>query len=257
MGKSQKSSKDNAKESSGNFAEVWNNPGMRWMAIAAGICVILCIALGVTTIILALRGPRIVYETIEVEKPPVVEDVQGHTLAEFTTVIVGETQKREKLIVAETEVSASTILTDNGLFNWEIFEKNQTATYYGDAQYIVDFSKLKDSDMVYNDVTNTLTVVFPGSELNDVFFLPERTVFSDIERGSFLAFGDLKFSPEQTRDIESSALELLRKVASNEKYLDRANEYAEIALKEFVRDIVYEIDPSVRVDVRVGSGSKK
>ena len=156
-------------------------------------------------VILAVLGSGIwLYERNRANEPVApVEDhdltlendgIFGFKAADFEEPILGEATRQRQLIAEEQEVYVNTTITDTGLFNLGVFNKQQALTIHGTGQYTID--RLSRSDISLNEQTYELTIRIPHAELHDTIFDPAQTEIGDTKNG-WLAFGSIKLDAEQ------------------------------------------------------------
>ena len=137
------------------------------------------------------------------------DGIFGFKAADFEEPILGESTRQRQLIVEEQEVYVNTTITDTGLFNLGVFNKQQALTIHGTGQYTIDLTRLSRRDISLNEQTYELTIRIPHAELHDTIFDPAQTEIGDTKNG-WLAFGSIKLDAEQQKAFEVSAVEQLQ-----------------------------------------------
>ena len=188
----------------------------------------------------------------DVYKPEISDTVivNSHTTADFVEVVMGKIEEKSMIIVAEQEVSALIDIEKAGLFDWKIFKKSQQIKDYGVIQYTVDLSDIYESDIVYDQGTNTVTVYVPMAEIHEVFLKPEKREVGDPKNG-FFAWGDIKLNAEESAALEAESIEKLRSVAEetiDDSVIEKATEKA---LKELLSKCISNVDSSTRLKIKV------
>lgn len=103
--------------------------------------------------------------------------------------------------------------------------------YNGTVQYYVDLEKITKKDITVNEETKEIIIHIPHTK-QDTINIPEDKIETDkIEKGK-LAFGQIKLTIEQYKEIGSKARSQMTKKLQE----DRVNEKADRAAK----DIVYQ-----------------
>ncbi|MBQ8069026.1 MAG: DUF4230 domain-containing protein [Solobacterium sp.] len=175
-----------------------------------------------------------------------VEDhgsILPHTEAEISDVVLGESRKKQELVVYEQDLSASQTIT-TGILDLDIFRKTKEIKSYGTAIYVVDLSSLNEDDISYDASASLVTVHVPHAALKTVTLNAEKTEFSDVEHG-LLTWGDIKLTPEQQNL-------LTQELQADSSILTKADLSAEESLKELYSTVLHTLDPdlSVRVTFR-------
>ena len=173
----------------------------------------------------------------------------GYTAADFAEVILGDTTHPKRLEVYTVRVSEVTTLTDAGLANLVIFSKVQYITFHGTATYTMDLGAINEYCIVVDNDTQTVTLYVPHALLNAINIPAEEIEFSDVERG-FLAFGDIKLTPEDQAALEAAAQqEMERKLAADKVQLD-ADRFAKLAAWEIYQPLVSKVAPGYTLDIQ-------
>lgn len=172
----------------------------------------------------------------------------GYTVADFESAILGTAQKEALLVVDEQEISIVTTTTKAGLFKLGIFSKNQSVTFVGISQYVVDLSKLTKDSLSLDDESRTLTVKVPHAQFNLVKIDHDKTVFADTEKG-LLAFGDIKMTQEEVNQIEKEATARLEAKATETEPLRKADQYALYVLRDLFETAISSVSKSYKVKI--------
>ena len=208
-------------------------------------------------VILAVLGSGIwLYERNRANEPVApVEDhdltlendgIFGFKAADFEEPILGEATRQRQLIAEEQEVYVNTTITDTGLFNLGVFNKQQALTIHGTGQYTIDLTRLSRSDISLNEQTYELTIRIPHAELHDTIFDPAQTEIGDTKNG-WLAFGSIKLDAEQQKAFEVSAVEQLQTKLEEPDRFTEADRFARLAAYELYQPIVRAVSPIYQV----------
>lgn len=208
-------------------------------------------------VILAVLGSGIwLYERNRANEPVApVEDhdltlendgIFGFKAADFEEPILGEATRQRQLIAEEQEVYVNTTITDTGLFNLGVFNKQQALTIHGTGQYTIDLTRLSRSDIFLNEQTYELTIRIPHAELHDTIFDPAQTEIGDTKNG-WLAFGSIKLDAEQQKAFEVSAVEQLQTKLEEPDRFTEADRFARLAAYELYQPIVRAVSPIYQV----------
>ena len=174
------------------------------------------------------------------------DGIFGFTAADFEEPILGEATRQRLLIVEEQEVYVNTTITDTGLFNWGVFNKEQPLTIHGTGQYTIDLTQITSRDISLNEDTYELTIYIPHAELHQTTFDPSKTEVGDAQNG-WLAFGSIKLDAEQQKAFEIEANEKLEARLSETERLEEADRFARLCAYETYQPIVRAISPAYKV----------
>lgn len=209
-----------------------------------------------------VAGLVFMYFQLKPKRPDPVEPVDNHdvtlenngifgfTVADFEEVILGEATRKQLLIVDEQEVSVPSSITNTGLWNLNVFTKVLNLTVYGRGQYTIDLTKINKNNISLDEDTYTVTIHVPYPELHGVTYLPDKTKFGDTEKG-WLAFGDLKLTPEQTQQFEVEAVEKLNTRLNEQDCFATAERFAKLTAYELYQPLVSSISPAYKVEIIV------
>ena len=170
----------------------------------------------------------------------------GFTVADFEEAILGEATRQKLLIVEEREVYVNTTITETGLFNLGVFNKQQVLTIHGLGQYTIDLTTIASDDISLNEDTYELTIRIPHAELHQVNFIPEKTEIGDTKKG-WLAFGSIKMDAEQHNTFEVRAKEELSAKLNEAECFEEADRFAKLSAYETYQPIIKTISPAYKV----------
>ena len=174
------------------------------------------------------------------------DGIWGFKAADFEEPILGEAARQRQLIVEEREVYVNTTITDTGLFNLGVFNKQQALTIHGTGQYTIDLTRLSRSSISLNEQTYELTIRIPHAELHNTIFDPAQTEIGDAKNG-WLAFGNIKLDAEQQKAFEVSAVEQLQTRLEETDRFTEADRFARLAAYELYQPIVRAVSPICQV----------
>ena len=183
----------------------------------------------------------------------VLEDqsIFGYKAADFENAVLGDGSKLKKLEVYTQEVSDVSTITDTGFINWSIFTKTKLITYNGTAVYTVDLSTLKKSDIQFNEEEKTITLKIPHAQQEEINIPEDKIQFGDTS-GGFLAFGELKLTPEQAAQVQAGAREKMQAKLDEDHVLETADRFAILSVWELYSPIIKGVgkDCSLQVEFR-------
>ncbi|MBR2067047.1 MAG: DUF4230 domain-containing protein [Solobacterium sp.] len=174
----------------------------------------------------------------------------GFTAADFEDVILGQATRQQLLVVDEQEVSVASTITNTGLFNLSVFTKVMNQTIYGIGQYTIDLTQIKKDDIKLDEENYTLTISVPYPELHKVIFEPDKTKIGDVNKG-WLAFGDIKLTPEQTKTYEVEANTRLEERLNEKECYETAVRFAKLTAYELYQPLVSSVSPAYKVEIVV------
>ncbi|MBR0374737.1 MAG: DUF4230 domain-containing protein [Mogibacterium sp.] len=177
----------------------------------------------------------------------------GYTVADFEEAVLGDATELKKLEVYSVEVSDLTTLTKSGLGKFKIFSKYQYVTYHGVAVYTVDLSQISKGSVTLDEENKVVTLTVPDVVLEPINIPSENIEFGDVEKGSFLAFGSMKFTPEEQAEVESNAKERMVEKLKNENAADQARTAAKHSIWEIFQPVITGVSPEYKLVVEFES----
>lgn len=172
----------------------------------------------------------------------------GFSVADFEEPILGTSARQGLFIVREQESYVNTRVTDTGLFNWGIFNKEQAVTIYGKGQYTIDLLGITAEDISLNEDTYELTIRIPHASLHQTTFEPSKTEIGDSSNG-WLAFGSIKLTQEEQKAFEEEAVSTLETELSRPECLEEADRFAKLSAYEIYQPVVKAVSPAYSVKI--------
>lgn len=214
---------------------------------------------GIVSIVLLIAVMFMGYKWYEMQKAsehvtPIEEhdltlennSIFGFAVVDFQEPVLEKAVQQRLLIVEEQEAYVGTSVTETGLFNLGVFNKEQMLTIHGTGQYTIDLTQVKARDISLDEENYELTICIPHAKLHNVSYDPEKTEIGDLQRG-WLAFGDLKLTAEQQNVFEVGAKqELEAKLSESERFAE-ADRFAKLEAYEMYQAIVRTISPAYKV----------
>ena len=173
----------------------------------------------------------------------------GYKASVFQEAILGQEQELKKLEVYSREVSDEATLIQTGLGNIEAFSKYQYITFNGTAVYTVDLSKLAKEDIIVDTEAKSVTIKAPAPELEPINIPSENIEFSEVERKSIFAFGDIKLTPEEQAKVETEAKNKMVEKLEAENVIEDAKLAAEHVLWDLFQPMVQSVSPSYSLKI--------
>lgn len=162
----------------------------------------------------------------------------GYKAADFAEAVLGDEEQLKKLEVYSREVSDVSTLTQAGLFKIKAFSKYQYITFNGKATYTVDLSGLTADDITLDEETKVVTMKVPEPVLEPINIPSEMIMFGDVQRETFLVFGDIKLTPEQQAEVETAAKEKMIQKLEEENTIEDAKRAAEHSIWEIFQPVI-------------------
>ena len=144
---------------------------------------------------------------------------------EIYSIILGEAQERQMLIVLEQNVEVTSALATTPLINWDVFRMVQTITSVGTGVFTVDMSAVTQSNISIDSDAGVISIAIPQAVLSYVNVDLANSTISDIERG-FLAFGEIQMTVEEQQALNESIVEAMRDKLNEPNTITTANETA-------------------------------
>lgn len=176
------------------------------------------------------------------------EGILGYTAADFEDAILGDQDKLKKLEVLQQKVSDVTTVTETGLFNWSALTKTKLITYHGTAIYTVDLSRLRKTDIVFDEEEKMITIKIPHAVLEPINIPEDEIQFGDTT-GGLLAFGDLEITPEQAAKIQAGARQKMIQKLEEDKVQETADRFAILCVWELYSPIVKGVAKDYSLEV--------
>ena len=180
----------------------------------------------------------------------VLEDhgIFSYTAADFADAILGDPTQLRKLEIFSQEVVDVATITEAGLADIKIFEKNQMITYHGTAVYTVDLSRLSSNDINLDEKKKTVTLYIPHSEMEQINIPEDQMDFGDIARG-WLAFGDIKLTPEQSAEVQAAARKKMEQKLEETNAVAQADRFAKMSVWELYQSVVSGVSPEYTLEI--------
>lgn len=216
-----------------------------------GICVIIVVAIIMTFQYSQLKnGSNKVKNIPEKEVQDIVvqdEEFFGYTAATFQDAILGNEQQTKVLEVYSVELADVLTISKTGLADLEIFNKVKELSYRASVQYTIDLASMTADDILYDDVTNTLTITIPDVKQSTIN--PTLNDISTTEKG-ILAFGDIKLTAEDYYALEKQATDEMQARLDELSIITTAEKFAVHSAEDIYEPIVHAIDSSINIVVK-------
>ena len=174
--------------------------------------------------------------------------VFGYTAVDFEQAILGDAEKVKKMQVYEQEITDVATPTSTGLLNWSIFTKSQVITYKGTVVYTVDLSSLKKSDVAFDEEEKIVTLKIPHAKQEEINIPEDEIQVGDTTKG-LLAFGEMKFTAEQQKEIQAGVREKMLRKLEEDNVLETADKFAKLVVWETYSPIIKAVAKDVSLEV--------
>lgn len=176
------------------------------------------------------------------------QGIFGYTVADFSEAVLGRAEQMAKLEVYSREISDIATLTDTGLGKLKVFTKCQLITYHGTATYVVDLSKINESDIQLDEDNLVVTISIPHAELNPINIPSEEIEFGDVTKG-LLAVGDIKATPEDMAKVETEAKSKMLEKLESDRTIEDADRFARLTVLELYQPVIKSVAEKYSVEV--------
>lgn len=170
----------------------------------------------------------------------------GYLAADFAEPVITKGNSQAKLVVYEVELHEITTLTESGLFNWSAFSKSQCLTYYATGQYTIELEGITVDDIEVDNEKQVVTIKVPGVVLDNIII--DNMEAGDTVNG-ILTFGEIKLTAQQSNDVEVKAKETMRTKLEADEYLEKAEKYGKLAVKDIYLPVIRSIDKRYTVEI--------
>lgn len=213
-----------------------------WGLAASMIGIVGVLAYGMTheTVAAAAENP-LVFETE-------VYVLEERSVAEFQPVIMEKFNEESELAVYSVETTETLDLKQMGILDWSILNKTQTLKYRGSGTFYVDLSSLGERNIRLDNDRRAVIIEIPHTKLAPVEIDPEKFEAGETQKG-LLAFGDLKFTPQEYNNLEREVRSRIRLAVHTEENFKKADENAVTEMKKLYEPVVKLVDDDYTVEI--------
>ena len=216
----------------------------------AGVIAIVMIILVVLLFALFRKPKEEAVETMA-EPYPIEEErysINSRSLVEFSDVIVEQFREESKLLVSSVDATISMELKQNSGWDIGILTKTQKINYQGTGKFYVDLSMMGPHSLHLDEDSQTITIEIPHASMEPLEIDPTRFTCEEVENG-LLAFGDLKFTPQEFNDLQTTCKLKLEKEINTEANRNAADERAVEEMMKIYEPIVKTVDDDYSVEI--------
>lgn len=216
----------------------------------AGVIAIVLIILVVLLFALFRKPKEEAVETMA-EPYPIEEErysINSRSLVEFSDVIVEKFREESKLLVSSVDATISMELKQNSGWDIGILTKTQKISYQGTGKFYVDLSMMGPHSLRLDEDSQTITIEIPHASMEPLEIDPTGFTCEEVENG-LLAFGDLKFTPKEFNDLQTTCKLKLEKEINTEANRNAADERAVEEMMKIYEPIVKTVDDDYSVEI--------
>ena len=172
----------------------------------------------------------------------------GFTSADFGDVVLGRACEVSSLSVFKRSVSQKETVTETSVLNVKYLTKKQSIKFVGDAVWSVNLSKLSKGDVAVDNDNKTVTLSVPAPGFT-ITLDPSKTKNGKVEKGSIIAFGDIRITPKQYKELQNRALKDMYKTVEASDDLTGAKKEAASAIAELFNPVIKSVARGYEVKV--------
>ena len=188
------------------------------------------------------------------------EDVEGHdltlknngfwgyTVADFSEVILGDSEQLKKLEVFSQDMTEMVELTKAGLGKIKLFSKSKFYTYHGTATFIVDLGKLND-ECIELDEENQIVILKIPHAVAKIDITLEEMEIGDTQKG-MLAFGELSMNDEDSKKLYSEAKKNMEEKLISDNVQEKADRMAKMSVWEIYQPMITEMAKGYSLEIQ-------
>jgi len=165
---------------------------------------------------------------------------------DFSEPIIEQFNKESQLVVSSADASIDVNLKQKGLVDISVLNKTQKIKYKGTGRFYIDLSESSEVNITVDDENKTVTISVPHTKLLPIEIDPNRFESEDAKKG-FLAFGDLKFTPQEYNDLLVECKGKLEKSIDTKENRIKADENALEEIIKIYDPIVKSVDSEYSV----------
>lgn len=214
------------------------------------ISIILIIIVVVIGIVINKKSSETVDSTASEDKyiDDYIYQLNEKIIVDFYTPILENFSKESQLIVSSADASIDLNLKQPGVIDIALLNKSQKITYKGTGRFYIDMSQLSEESISVDDDNKTITISIPHTQLLPIEIDPDKFESEDAKKG-FLAFGDLKFTPQEFNELETECVTKITKIIDTKENRLKADENAIEEITKIYEPIVKSVDDSYSVCV--------
>jgi len=234
------------------------------------LAIILLIIVLATVGIVAFGVIREKKEAAELERIERAEAVAGYdeddvyhvnakTVVNFKEPIIEQFNKESQFVVSSASAVIELELKQAGVIDVSFLNKSQVIKYRGTGRFYVDMSQLTEDNIIVDDENKTVTIEIPHTELIPIDINPDGFESEDLKKG-LLAFGNLKFTPEEYNNLQAECKSKLEGKIDTKENRIKADENAVTEITRIYNPIVKSLDDEYSVAVifnETGTASTK
>ena len=226
--------------------------GSRYIIIKIAVIFALCFM-----VIFGITHPSSILGTGKVTKPELsgkssksaghdFVSGDGKTVDDFSDAVITKSEKEAKLEVYSQDVSDTSHLSQNIIFNW--LKKYKTITYKGKVQYYVDLNLITEKNVTVDSTNKTVTVTItkPQYQINLDY---KDFVISDPSTHTFLPTSDIKLSFDDVQELDEDARKKIEAKVEQQNNIAEAKQAGLDQTKEIYEQVIGTVDKNYTVNV--------
>jgi len=183
-----------------------------------------------------------------------VYHVNEKITVDFYEPILEQFNKESQLVVSSADASIDLNLKQAGVLDVGFLNKSQKITYKGTGRFFIDLSQMSKESISVDDENKTITIFVPHAEMLPLEIDPNKFESEDAKKG-LLAFGDLKFTPQEFNDLEIECKTKITKIIDTKENRIKADENAIEEITKIYDPIVQAIDDTYSISVEFSNES--
>lgn len=185
--------------------------------------------------------------------PPSLQEMlpdptMGYNKIDFTNAVLGKAKEESELIVMVQEVKVDAEIS-NALANLGIFKKTQKIHYVGSGEFGVNLKGFGENDVEVDLDAKKVTLTIPHCTLYSYKIDPNQTQIEDVQKSSFLAIGQIKFTQEQQNILDKDVDATLKAELDTPALKEKADELAKLKVRELFQPVVSAVSEDFIVEV--------
>jgi len=170
------------------------------------------------------------------------------TVVDFYEPILEQFNKESQLVVSSADASIELNLKQTGVIDVKALNKTQKIKYKGTGRFYVDMSEMSKEDILVDNENKEITIFIPHTKLLPIEIDPNRFESEDAKKG-FLAFGTLKFTPQEYNNLQTEVKTKIEKSIDVKANRLKADENAIEEITKIYTPIVQSLDDEYEVKV--------
>lgn len=177
--------------------------------------------------------------------------IKNREVKQYSTVVTKDNKKilsKDAIItkineICNLEIMEMTINKPIKIKEGKYFKKEQDIEFVLNAKYYIDLSKIKSENVVINETGVVIFITDPSIEVS---FDENKTIYYEVDN-SFLSFGDIKKTVEETEYIKSELKKIVETEMKSEENMQLARTKAYKSIESSLKTLT---KTNYKVEVR-------